>query len=168
MRAPYTIARMRRWNEIAERVAATTKTSAKTDILAAYLATLEPDELPVAAVFLTGRPFPEADQRTIGVGWAGLSGAILRVARVDGAALSRAYDRFSDIAAAVGTVLEEAGHAVDPAGEPTLLEVRATFEAVEAAQGAASKAALLEALFARSAPWTAAAIVKVLTGELRI
>ena len=59
---------MRRWSEIAERVAATTKTSEKTAILAAYLATLTPDELPVAAVFLTGRPFPETDQRTIGVG----------------------------------------------------------------------------------------------------
>ena len=65
---------MRRWSEIAERVAATTKTSEKTAILAAYLATLTPDELPVAAVFLTGRPFPETDQRTIGVGWSGMSG----------------------------------------------------------------------------------------------
>ncbi len=127
-----------------------------------------PGDLPIAAVFLTGRPFPEADQRTIGVGWAGISGAILRVAGTDADTLRRAYDRFSDIAAAVGTVLEEAGHAPDPAGEPTLAEVHATFEAVEAASGAAAKAALIEALFARSAPWTAAAIVKVLTGELRI
>ena len=33
-RTPYTIARMRRWSEVAERVAATTKTSEKTAILA--------------------------------------------------------------------------------------------------------------------------------------
>ena len=50
---------MRRWSEIAEQVAATTKTSEKTAILAGYLASLAPEELPVAAVFLTGRPFPE-------------------------------------------------------------------------------------------------------------
>ena len=74
---------MRRWTEIAERVAATTKTSEKTAILAEYLAGLSPDELPIAAVFLTGRPFPEADQRSIGVGWAGLGGAVLRVAGAD-------------------------------------------------------------------------------------
>jgi DNA ligase-1 len=159
---------MRRWSETAERVAATPKTAEKTAILAAYLAVLSPGELPIAAVFMTGRPFPEADGRTVGLGWSGLSSAILRVASTDADALRRAYDRFSDIAAAVGTVLEEAGHAPDPAGEPTLLEVFATFEAVEAASGAAAKGDLVEALFARSAPWTAAAIVKVLTGELRI
>ena len=80
-----------------------------------------PTTLPVAAVFLTGRPFPEADQRTIGVGWAGIAGAVLRVAgarRPD--ALGRAYDRSSDIATAVTEVLAEAGHAPDPAGEPTV------------------------------------------------
>ena len=65
---------MRRWSEIAERVAATTKTSEKTAILADYLAALTPDELPIAAVFLTGRPFPETDQRSMGVGWSGLLG----------------------------------------------------------------------------------------------
>ena len=71
---------MRRWSEVADAVAATTKTSEKTAILADYLASLDADALPVAAVFLTGRPFPEADQRTIGIGWAGISGAVLRVA----------------------------------------------------------------------------------------
>ena len=62
---------MRRWSEVADAVASTTKTSEKTSILAAYLASLDPADLPVAAVFLTGRPFPEADQRTVGVGWSG-------------------------------------------------------------------------------------------------
>ena len=74
--APYTIALMRRWSEVADAVAATTKTSEKTAILADYLASLDADALPVAAVFLTGRPFPEADQRTIGLGWAGISATV--------------------------------------------------------------------------------------------
>ncbi len=159
---------MRRWTEVAERVAATTKTSEKTAILADYLAGLTPAELPIAAVFLTGRPFPEADQRSIGVGWAGLGGAVLRVAGADADAMRRAYDRSSDVATAVGEVLVEAGHAPDPAGEPTLPEVQAAFEAIEAAPGAAAKAELLEALLARSSPLTATGIVKVLSGELRI
>ena len=54
---------MRRWSELTERVAATTRTSQKTALLADYLRRLTPDELPIAAVFLTGRPFPEADPR---------------------------------------------------------------------------------------------------------
>ena len=57
---------MRRWSELAERVAATTRTSEKTALLADYLASLTPEELPIAVVFLTGRPFPEADQRALG------------------------------------------------------------------------------------------------------
>ena len=64
---------MRRWSEVAERIAATTRTSEKTAILADYLRTLTPDELPIAVVFLTGRPFPERDQRTTGIGWAAIA-----------------------------------------------------------------------------------------------
>ena len=159
---------MRRWSEIAQRVAGTKKTSEKTSILAGYLAGLTPDELPIAARFLTGRPFAEADQRTIGIGWAGLSAAVLRVADADGDALRRAYDRSSDLSTAVADVLAEAGRAPDPAVEPSLADVLAGFEAIEAASGPAAKAAILEPLLARSSPATAAGIVKVLTGELRI
>ena len=52
--ARYTIDRMRRWSELAERLAATTRTSEKTALVADYLRALTPEELPVAAVFLTG------------------------------------------------------------------------------------------------------------------
>jgi DNA ligase 1 len=171
---------MRRWSEVADRVAATSKTSEKTAILAEYLASLPPDDLPVAAVFLTGRPFPEADQRSVGVGWSGLAGSVLRVAGADGDALRRAYDRSSDVSTAVVEVLEEAGHrpagadapagADEPAGaaEPSVAEVRAAFETIEAAQGGAAKAALLDDLVRRCSPRTAGAVVKVLSGELRI
>jgi DNA ligase-1 len=159
---------MRRWSETAERVAATTKTSEKTTILAAYLAGLTPDELPVAAVFLTGRPFPEADQRSLGIGWSGLAGAVLRIAGAPDDTLRAAYDRSSDIATAVTEVLGTTGHAPDSSAEPSMAEVRAAFDAIALASGPAAKARILEALLARSGPRTAGAIVKVLGGELRI
>ena len=159
---------MRRWSETADLVAATSRTTAKTGILAAYLVALAPGDLSIAAVFLTGRPFPEADQRSPGIGWAGLAGAVLRVAGAGEDALRTAYDRSSDLSTAVSEVLAEAGHAPDPDAEPTLVEVRAAFEAIQAASGPAARSAILEALLARSAPRTAGAIVKVLGGELRI
>ncbi|HEY4227159.1 MAG TPA: hypothetical protein VGM49_02385 [Candidatus Limnocylindrales bacterium] len=159
---------MRRWSELAERVAATTRTSEKTGLLADYLRTLDADELPIAVVFLTGRPFPEADQRATGIGWATIANALERVAGTDRSALAAAYDRFSDISAAVGDVLELAGHAPDPATSPTLLEVAAMFAAVEAASGPARKAELLAALLARADPRTARGIVRIVSGELRI
>ena len=159
---------MRRWSDLAERVAATTRTSEKTGLLADYLRTLDEDELPIAVVFLTGRPFPEADQRSTGIGWAAIATAVAEIAGADRAELGAAYDRFSDLGLAVGDVLEKAGHAPDPAGSPSLVEVAATFEAIEAASGPGRKAALLATLLARSEPKTARGIVRVISGDLRI
>jgi len=159
---------MRRWSELAERVSATTRTSEKTGLLAENLRSLDEDDLRIAVVFLTGRPFPEADQRAAGIGWASISNAVAQVVGADAADLGSAYDRFSDLSSAVGDVLARAGHAPDEAGSPSLVEVATTFEAIEAASGPARKAALLAALLARSDPRTARGIVRVLSGELRI
>src|SRR4051812_16165323 len=159
---------MRRWSELAERVASTTRTSEKTGLLAEYLRTLDEEELPIAVVFLTGRPFPEADQRATGIGWATIANALGQVAGTERGELAEAYDRFSDISAAVADVLSRAGHAPDEAGSPTLVEVSATFAAIEAASGPARKAALLAGLLAWAHPRTARGIVRVLSGELRI
>ncbi len=159
---------MRRWSELAERVAATTRTSEKTAILADYLRSLSPQELPIAAVFLTGRPFPEADQRTTGLGWSAISAAVGALTGATREDLGAAYDRHSDLSLSVEDVLTRAGHAPSPDDAPTLPEVAATFAAIEQASGAAAKAQLLQGLLARADPRTTKAIVKVLGGELRI
>ena len=130
---------MRRWSELAERVAATTRTSEKTALLAEYLADPDADELPIAAVFLTGRPFA----RPIS-GRPGSAGRRSRrrspTSRAStAAALGEAYDRSSDLGAAVEDVLAAAGHAPDPASSPTLPEVAAAFAAIEAASGPAAQ-----------------------------
>jgi DNA ligase-1 len=159
---------MRGWSELAERVAATTRTSEKTALLAEYFRNLAPSELTVAAVFLTGRPFAEADQRAAGLGWSAIATAVAEVAGVSRADLGAAYDRHSDLGLAVQDVLEGVGHAPDPATSPTLPEVAAAFTAIEAASGPARKAAILRGLLERSDPRTARAIVKVIGGDLRI
>ncbi len=159
---------MRRWSELAERVAATTRTSEKTALLAEYLADLSPDELPVAAVFLTGRPFAEADQRATGLGWSAIVSTVTELAGVPRSALGEAYDRSSDLGMAVADVLSAAGHDPDPDDSPTLPEVAQAYARIEAASGPAAKGAILRDLFARSDPLTAKYIVKVLAGELRI
>jgi DNA ligase-1 len=159
---------MRRWSEVAERVAATTRTSEKTAVLADFLAGLTAAELPLAAVFLTGRPFAESDQRAAGLGWSAIATTVTNLAGVPRSALGEAYDRSSDLGLAVADVLADAGHAPDPATAPSLSEVAAAYAAIEAASGPAAKGALLRGLLARSDPLTAKYIVKVLTGELRI
>ena len=159
---------MRRWSELAERLAATTRTSEKTAILADYLRTLSPDELPVAAIFLTGRPFAEADQRAAGLGWSAIATTVSGLASIPRSALGEAYDRSSDLGIAVADVLATAGHAPSPAVSPTLPEVAESFAAIEAASGPARKSAILRALLERTDPLTAKHVVKVVGGDLRI
>ncbi|HET7727299.1 MAG TPA: ATP-dependent DNA ligase [Candidatus Limnocylindrales bacterium] len=159
---------MRRWSEVAERVAATTRTSEKTAVLAEYLRSLGPSELPVAAVFLTGRPFPESDQRAVGIGWRAIATAVANVAGASDGDLGEAYDRWSDLGSAVADVLERTGHAPDPALEPTVTEVADAFAAIEHASGPARKGSLLEGLLRRCSALTAKYVVRVVTGELRI
>jgi DNA ligase-1 len=159
---------MRRWSELAERVAATSRTSGKTALLAAYLRTLDADELPIAVVFLTGRPFAEADGRTTGLGWATMADAVAEVVGADREALGAAYDRYSDLGPAIEDVLAQAGHAADPAASPSLVDTAAAFAAIEAASGPARKGALFADLLRRCDPGTARGVVKVLSGDLRI
>ncbi|HEV8403595.1 MAG TPA: ATP-dependent DNA ligase [Candidatus Limnocylindrales bacterium] len=159
---------MRRWSELAERLAATTRTSEKTAMLAEYLRELSPAELPIAAVFLTGRPFAEADQRAAGLGWAAIATTVTSLGDVPRAALGEAYDRSSDLGIAVADVLREAGHDPPPETSPTLPEVAEAFAAIEQASGAARKSAILRDLLERADPLTAKYIVKVLGGDLRI
>ena len=164
---------MRRWSEVAERIAATTRTSEKTHLLAEYLVTLDVDSLGPAVVFFSGRAFAEADARALGLGWATLAESVTRVAGVSRAELGAAYDRHSDLGRAVGDVLAARDEVTDDPGAtgPSVREVAAAFGAIEAARGPAAKAAkaaVFEALLRRCDPLTATYVVKILGGELRI
>ena len=159
---------MRRWSELAERLAATTRTSEKTALLADYLRSLSPDELPIAAIFLTGRPFAEADQRAAGLGWSAIATTVTDLAGVSRSELGEAYDRSSDLGIAVADVLTRAGHAPPAKASPTLPEVAEAFAAIEVASGSARKSVILRALLDRSDPLTAKYVVKVIGGDLRI
>jgi DNA ligase-1 len=165
---------MREWTEVSEAVAATRSTTAKVATVAEYLRRLPTTELEAAVTFLAGRPFGGADERTTGVGWRAVAEAVEELA-VESAgrtgssplSLGAAYDRSSDIGTAVADTLASAGHTA--VGQPPgVSEVQAALGAVAGARGAAAKVALLRALLARCDPATARAVVKVLTGELRI
>lgn len=157
---------MRRWSETAEQIATTTRTSEKVTRLASYLGDLEEQELPIAVVFMSGRPFPERDARTTGLGWSAISSATAAIADVPAAALGEAYNASSDLGQAVGDVLAAADHvAHDP---PSLPEVSAAFGDMAHARGSAAKAVVFRSLLARCDPFSAKYLVKILTGELRI
>src|SRR4051794_17296219 len=145
-----TIPRMREWADVAERVASTTRTSEKVAAVSSYLASLESDEdLATATVFFSGRPFPERDPRTTGIGWAQIASIAEQIAGQGAGALFAAYNESSDIGTAVRDLLLGAGH--DPDGPPlTLAETEATYAGVAAARGSAAKAALMRDLLRRA------------------
>jgi len=158
---------MRRWTETAEQVRATRKTSQKVALVADYLRSLDDEDISAAAVFLSGRPFPERDQRKVGLGWAAISTVAQQVAAAEEGALRAAYDRSSDLGTAVGELLAEVGHeAVDPG--LALGDVVAGFEALAKARGRDEKAAVFAELLRRSDPLTARYLSAILSGELRI
>jgi DNA ligase-1 len=157
---------MRRWSEVATRIAATTRTSEKVATLADYLRSLDAAELPIAVTYMTGRPFPERDPRTTGIGWAAIAAAAEALVDASPGALGAAYNQSSDLGQATGDLLAEHGH--EPTGTPpTLPDVDAALSQVAAARGQA-KAKPLGELLARCDPETAKFVVKVLSGDLRI
>lgn len=159
--------RMSRWVETAEAIRATRATSKKSAIVADYLRTLDDDDLATAAVFLSGRPFPERDQRVAGLGWRAITTVVQQVADADDGAMGRAYDRSSDVGTAVGELLAEAGHT--PSGDPLrLTDVSAAYDRLASTRGRDAKAALFAGLLRRADPLSARYITALLGGELRI
>lgn len=159
--------RMRRWAETAEAVRATRATSVKATTVADYLRSLDDEDLDIAAVFLSGRPFPERDQRKTGLGWRAITTVVQQVAGTDDGAMGRAYDRSSDVGTAVGELLAEVGH--QPVAEPLrLTEVAEAYDRLATTRGRDAKAEVFAQLLRRADPLSARYVTAILGGELRI
>ncbi|HUR15892.1 MAG TPA: ATP-dependent DNA ligase [Candidatus Limnocylindrales bacterium] len=157
---------MRRWSEVANRIAATTRTTEKVGTLAEYLRSLSAAELPIAVTYLTGRPFPASDPRSTGIGWAAIAKVAEAIVDAGPGALGAAYNQSSDLGQAVGDLFAEHGHEGDTQ-QPTLPEVQAAYSKVAVARGQAKHAPLRD-LLNRCDPLTAKYAVKVLSGDMRI
>jgi DNA ligase-1 len=154
---------MQRLAETCEAIAATTKKSLKTGIVADYLKSRTVDEAAVSAVFLSGRAFPAWEETTLQVGGALLWRVVQELSGKDEATLTSAYRKHGDLGAVAGEVLaERSGQGL------SVLEVADTFRQIAAARGPAAKTALVRDLLERATPLEAKYIVKIMTGDLRI
>lgn len=156
---------MERFAQACARIAATPRKNEKIAILADYLVERRVEEAALSAVFLSGRPFPARDERTLDVGAVLLWRAVSSLAGMSFEGLEVAYRRHGDL----GDVAEELliGRA-QVTSTLSLEEVRAAFDAIAAVTGPASKLALLERLLHRATAREAKLLVKIITGELRI
>ncbi len=154
---------MKKLAEAAERIAATTKKLEKTAIVAEYLRSRSVEQAAVAAVFLSGRPFPVWEEATLQVGGRLLWGVVAELAAKDESAMTAAYRRLGDLGAVAGEVLPP--RAEQGVG---ILEASETFRQIAAARGPTAKIALVRDLLERASPLEAKYIVKIMTGDLRI
>jgi DNA ligase 1 len=155
---------MRTFAQTCDRVAATSKKLEKIRLVAEYLSSIRVAEAVVAAVFLSGRPFPIWEETTLNVGGALLWRVVEELSAKTDGELSAAYRRHGDLGAVAGELLP----ALPPTKDLMVSEVQAMFRKMAAARGPAAKGALVRELLTHVPPLEAKYIIKIMTGDLRI
>jgi DNA ligase-1 len=153
-----------RFADAGEAIGATAAKLEKVRLLADYLRTLDEEQLPVAATYLTGRAFAQSDARTIQVGGSIIYHAVMAAAKLSDAEFRRIAHRNGD----AGKTALEALHARTNPEPLTLADSQDFFDALYQARGPIAKTELLRSRLARLSPREAQYVVKILTGDLRI
>jgi DNA ligase 1 len=179
---------MRNFAEACERIAGTTRKLEKIAIVADYLKSIPPEEAPVAATFLSGKPFPAWEETTLQVGGRILWQALEDLSGKSDQELTTAYRKHGDLGALAAAVLPPSGVGKGALAHPggaklgskqdhensmvddglSLPEVQAAFRRIAAARGPAAKAILVLELLSQVTPLEAKYIIKIVTGDLRI
>jgi DNA ligase-1 len=154
---------MLRFAQTCDAIAATSKRLEKTALVADYLRLLPPGEAALAAIFLSGRPFPAYEEATLQVGGALLWRVISDLSGKSEHELTEIYRKHGD----AGSVAAEALPARMESGL-SLAAVQHVFSEIAAARGPAAKPALLRRLLEHATPLEAKYIVKIISGDLRI
>ena len=144
-------------------VGSTSATLEKTRILAAYLRSLDDDDLRRAAVFMSGRAFSPSRRRALGLGWSAVSKVVSSLSGRDKDELGRIFRKHSDVG-------DWAGEALEGRTQPepvSLQEIEVALESIRVARGSA-KAVPLDKLLHRLDPEAARFLIKIIAGELRI
>ncbi len=149
----------------ADAAGATRKRLEKAAILGAYLGALGDADLPIAARFLAGRPFPAHDPRTLNIGGATLIAVLCSLAGLAPEAYGPLHVQYGDIGDVAAAVWPAAPAAPGP--PLTLAEVQAAYDDLAATAGALAKAERTRALLARATAPEARYLIKVATGEMR-
>ena len=149
---------------MAEAIRTTTGKREKIRLLAKYFQGLDDTELPLAALWLTGRPFPPGDPGSPGAGSAVIRQALGTAAGLSQPAL-RAISRKNNDSGltAIEVMSGHSGLAPIP-----LSEIAALFAALRDARGPLTKSELLAATLRRAPAIAAGYLVRILTGDLRI
>jgi DNA ligase-1 len=132
--------------------------------LSEYLRSLDDSELQLAAVWLTGRAFPQCSNRPLNVGWAVIRRALLAASGIPEANLRAIGRRHNDGGMTAAEVMraKPGNHALP------LRELGEILERLRAARGPVLKTEILTAVLEQIPAPAAGYLVRILTGDLRI
>ncbi|MBX6359126.1 MAG: ATP-dependent DNA ligase [Acidobacterium ailaaui] len=152
---------------LCQSLASTSRKLEKRDLMVDSLRQLSARDAGRAALYLSGRPFAEADSRTLQVGGSLLSKALAELTGADPETLSAAYRRHGDLGAAAEELL--ANSRKPPCAQAlTMEELEQSFAQIASASGTASRMRLLLDLLGRATPLEAKYLIKLVTGDMRI
>jgi DNA ligase 1 len=154
---------MLRFAQTAESIAATNGKLVKTALVADYFRLLSVSDAALAAIFLSGQPFPSHVEATLQVGGTLLWRVIAELSGKSEPQLSAIYHTRGDAGAVAADALPAKAESLI-----SLSDVRRAFTEIAAARGPSPKAALLRQLLTRATPLEAKYIVKIISGDLRI
>ncbi len=148
---------------VCEAIAATKKKNEKVRLLAAYFSELAAEDAGRAAVFISGRPFPVAQERRLEVGGAQLWAALAELSGAGQEQLAETYRKHGDM----GAMAEELFGA-RPGGGLTLEDLEQAFARLSAARGPSQKLPLLARLVGNCSAREAKYVVKIISADMRI
>ncbi|MBV8533326.1 MAG: ATP-dependent DNA ligase [Verrucomicrobia bacterium] len=150
--------------KICNQIAQLTGKLRKIDILSNYLVSLTEEELPVVATFLTGHAFSRKTGKTLQVGWAVISKALIQASGLSETDFRNISAGYGD----AGRVAYDVLLGRTTSREIPIREVADTFAAIQDAIGPMAKTALLADCLQTIGPDCGDYIVRIMTGDLRI
>ncbi|HLX25605.1 MAG TPA: ATP-dependent DNA ligase [Candidatus Cybelea sp.] len=163
---------MERFAATAEVIAARPAKLEKIALLAEYFRSLDDADLVAATRFFSGTPFAARDRRSLAVGGRTIVEVARRIWGFDDAALARAYRETGDLGAALGALVRPPHDAMLFRDRLTPARLDSLFGEIAEASGKRShrrRAAVLEQILrACDDSLTAAYVVKIITGDLRV
>jgi DNA ligase 1 len=154
------------WAALCERLAGTTKKLEKRAWMADFLREVPVEDAALAALYLSGAPFPETDRRQLNVGGASLWRVVEELTKASDVAMHEAYRRHGDMGAAASDLLAVKGGAENTT--LTIGDVADKFSQLAAAKGTAPRQMLLRDLLGRATPLEAKYLIKLMLSDMRI
>jgi len=135
-------------------------------ILADFLPTLPPGQMPHVLAWFSGRALPSSDMRPNPVAWTALRDAACEGVGCTAEAFRGSYLLHGDTAETVGDLWRD--HVGDERERPRLAEAIACFDQIASASAKRERVALLAAFLRRCDAHEARHVAKIVTGNLRI